>query len=271
MKIVTIARNPVNSPQMVANDAAILERVTSLFTGSGAEVISIGEEEEIPRDTQVVCSMSRTAATIERLKRAEEQGIIVVNTTTAVENCSRKRFMELLQCNGIPQPAYKVIGCTAELMEGCYPCWIKKADGWSCRKEDVCYAQDKEEAARAIELMAQHGERKFIQMQHCRGDIVKFYGIAGRLFHHTYPTGGKFGHEEMNGTPKHYAFNTAALEEIAQRAARAIGLEIYGGDAIITPQGDIYIIDINDFPSFTAVREAAAAEIAALIMSKKPI
>ena len=68
-----------------------------------------------------------------------------------------------------------------------------------------------------------------------------------------------------------YAFNTAALEDIAQRAARAIGLEIYGGDAIITPQGDIYIIDINDFPSFTAVREAAAAEIAALIMSKKPI
>jgi hypothetical protein len=116
--------------------------------------------------------------------------------------------------------------------------------------------------------MAQRGIKEFILMQHCTGDIIKFYGIADRLFHYTYPTGGKFGHEEINGAPKHYAFDTAALENIAQRAARAIGLEIYGGDAIITPQGEIYIIDINDFPSFTAVREAAAAKIAQLIISK---
>jgi hypothetical protein len=49
---------------MATNDAAILERVTALLTEHGADVAAIGEEEEIPRGTQVVCSMSRTAATI---------------------------------------------------------------------------------------------------------------------------------------------------------------------------------------------------------------
>ena len=86
MKIATIARNPGNSPNMVANDAAILERITTLLAEQGAEVIAVNEDEEIPRDTQVVCTMSRTAATIERLKRAERQGIIVVNSTTAVDD-----------------------------------------------------------------------------------------------------------------------------------------------------------------------------------------
>ena len=268
MKIATIARNPENSPNMVANDAAILERIAALLTKQGAEVVAVNENEEIPSDTLAVCTMSRTAATIERLKIAEKQGIIVLNSTTAVENCSRTRFMELLQRNNIPQPAYKVVDCAAGLTDDHFPCWMKRANGWSCHKDDVCYVQDREEAASAIERMTQRGEHEFIQMLHCEGDIVKFYGIADRLFHYSYPTGGKFGHEEINGTPRHYAFNAAVLEDIAQRAAQALGLEIYGGYAIITPQGDIYIIDINDFPSFTAVREAAAREIATLIMNK---
>jgi glutathione synthase/RimK-type ligase-like ATP-grasp enzyme len=176
--------------------------------------------------------------------------------------------METLHRNGIPQPAYSIINGAAGVTSECYPCWIKKANGWSTHKDDICYAQNSNEATRAIEQMEQRGIKEFILMQHCTGDIVKFYGIADRLFHHVYPTGGKFGHEEINGAPRYYAFDTAALENIAQRAARAIGLEIYGGDAIITPQGEILIIDINDFPSFTAVREAAAAEIAQLIISK---
>ena len=268
IKIATIARNPIDSPNMTANDAAILERVTALLKEQGADVVNIGQGEEIPHDAQVVCTMSRTANTIEQLKRAEEHGIIVMNSTTAVKNCSRKRFMEILRCNGIPQPAYSIVDSTAVPSNACYPCWIKKADGWSNHKDDICYAQNSEEATRAIELMEQRGIKEFIQMQHSHGDIVKFYGIADRLFHYSYPGSGKFGHEKINGAPRHYAFDDTALKDIAHRAARAIGLEIYGGDAIITLQGEIFIIDINDFPSFTAVREAAAAEIAQLIISK---
>ena len=124
------------------------------------------------------------------------------------------------------------------------------------------------EAVAAIGEMASRGITECIQMQHCPGDIIKFYGIGCTFFHHCYPAGGKFGKELINGTPKHYSFDADKLKDIAQRAAKAVGLDVYGGDAIITPQGDIYIIDLNDFPSFTAIRDIAAAEIATLILNK---
>ena len=44
MKIATIARNATDSPNMTANDAAILECIATELTRRGAEVVSIGKE-----------------------------------------------------------------------------------------------------------------------------------------------------------------------------------------------------------------------------------
>ena len=267
-KIAIIARNPIDSPNMTANDAAILECIGAELSRRGAEVLPVGEDDDIPNDTQVVCTMSRTPSTIKRLKSAEEQGIIVVNSTTAVGNCSRKCFMEILRSNSIPQPQYCIIGSINEVDDNIFPCWIKKADGWSSHSDDVSFAQTREDANEILSKLALRGIAECIQMQHCPGDIVKFYGVGNDFFHHCYPAGTKFGKEEINGAPRHYGFDANALKYIAQKAALAMGLEIYGGDAIITQQGQIYIIDMNDFPSFTAIRDIAAKEIAALIMNK---
>lgn len=270
-KIATIARNPINSPNMTVNDAAILQCITDELVNRGAEVVSIGEDEEIPADTQIVCTMSRTASTIERLKQAQKQGAIVINQPQAIENCSRRRFMEILRRNGIPQPPFKIMNDATGIDESLFPCWIKKADGWSCHKDDVSYSQTTKEATATIEEMASRGITAYIQMQHCPGDIIKFYGIGNNFFHYCYPGNGKFGKEQINGLPEYYGFDCTELKSIAQRAAQAIGLHIYGGDAIVTPQGDIFIIDINDFPSFTAIRDTATVEIATLIMNKTKI
>ena len=51
-------------------------------------------------------------------------------------------------------------------------------------------------------------------------------------------------------------------------AAESIGLEIYGGDCIVSEDGAIYIIDMNDFPSFSAIRDEAAGEIAEYIINR---
>ena len=47
MKIATIARNPQNSPNMAANDAAILSSVAKELTLMGAEVVAIDENGDI--------------------------------------------------------------------------------------------------------------------------------------------------------------------------------------------------------------------------------
>ena len=267
IRVATIARDPADSPNMTSNDAAILEQINTLLTERGVEVVQIDCNSDIPQDIDIICSMSRTASTMQRLKAAEARGVKVLNPTAAVAKCSRRDFMRILNENGIPQPPYKVIRTADELLDDNLPCWIKKAEGWSNHKEDVSFARTKDEAITAIRQLASHGIKQFIQMQHCPGDIVKFYGVDDKLFHHSYPTGGKFGHEVINGVPQKYGFDTGKLKEIAQRAAKAIGLVIYGGDAIIDPAGNINIIDMNDFPSFTAIRKEAAREIAKMIMN----
>lgn len=268
IRVATIARNPLDSPNMTANDAAILGQIGVLLKKRGAEVVQIKENEDIPQRIGVVCTMSRTASMLQRLKDAEARGTRVINPTIAVERCSRRLFMEILSNSGIPQPKYKVIENSDELLDDCFPCWIKKADGWSNYKEDVTFAHTKDEAIAAIRQMESRGISLFIQMQHCQGDIIKFYGIGKHFFHYCRPTTGKFGHEEFNGTQKNYTFDAEKLRKHAQTAAKAIGLAIYGGDAIITPEGNIFTIDLNDFPSFTAIREEAAEMIVKLIMDK---
>ncbi len=94
--------------------------------------------------------------------------------------------------------------------------------------------------------------KQAVFQKHCEGDEVKFYAVNGkRLFWPYYP-------RECEGHP----FDEKALRTLADRAAQALGLTIYGGDAIISPDGDITLIDLNDWPSFAPCRGAAASAIA---------
>jgi hypothetical protein len=47
--------------------------------------------------------------------------------------------------------------------------------------------------------------------------------------------------------------------------AAAVGLQVYGGDCIVTVDGAWYMIDFNDWPSFSRCREEAAEAIAGLM------
>ena len=102
---------------------------------------------------------------------------------------------------------------------------------------------------------------------HIDGDLLKFYGIGGRprpvetgspprWFRYFYHRG-----QEVRG----YPFDPEVLRDLAGRAAAVLGLEVFGGDAIVPPGGDIILIDLNAWPSFALFREEAAAEIAAYL------
>lgn len=269
MKIVTIARNPDNSPNMVANDAAILDCVAKELTSMGAEVIAIDETSDIPEDTDIVCHMSRTPEVLHKLMTAEKKGIAVFNTTKAIENSSRIATMQLLAKNNIQQPFFRIIEQEEELKELPYPAWIKRGEGWSCHKDDVCFAGDISKAKEAIAGMRKRGITSFVYTSHCKGDIIKFYGVGDSFFTYCYPNAEKtkFGLEKINGEIMHYPFNADAMRKIVFEAAKATGLSIYGGDCIVNEKGEISIIDLNDFPSFSAVRDKAAKEIAKHIIN----
>lgn len=264
MKIVTIARNPKNSPNMADNDSAILNSITNELTRLGAIVIAIDEGGNIPEDTDIVCHMSRTPKVLIKLKEAETDGIQIVNTPEAIESCSRIEFMQILKKHNIPQPDFCIIEKIEDLENVTFPAWIKRGNGWSCHKDDICYATTYKEAVKAFNMMQERGIGKAVYSRHCKGDIIKFYGVGERYFTYSYPIAEKtkFGLEKINGAINHYDFDINAMRDIVFRAAKAIGLNIYGGDCIVNEKGEIFLIDLNDFPSFSSVREEAAKEIA---------
>ena len=51
------------------------------------------------------------------------------------------------------------------------------------------------------------------------------------------------------------------LGRLARAAAAALGLEVYGGDAIATADGQLVLLDLNAWPSFALYRDEAAAAI----------
>ena len=269
MKIATLARNPENSPNMTANDAAILERVTEELIAMGATVVAIDEDSVIPEDIDAICHMSRSPIVLQKLKVAQEHGITVFNTPESVENCSRTTVMDILEKHGIPQPMFRIVEKEEDFMNMQFPAWIKRGEGWSCHKNDICFVTDSKEAMKAIDGMRQRGIKSFVYTSHCKGDIVKFYGIGDNYFTYSYPVADKtkFGLEKMNGEIRHYPFDTVKMQQMVTKAARATGLTIYGGDCIVDEKGNISLIDMNDFPSFSSVRDEAAKEIADNIMN----
>lgn len=269
MKIAAIARNPMHSPNMTANDTAILECTAHELRNRGI-VVTMADEQSMPHDADAIFHMSRSHNILQHLKDAEKSGIMVINSPEAVENCSRSRLMQCLDGAGIPQPAFTLVNSCENLDRHQYPAWIKRADGWSSHSDDVCFAPDAAAAAQAIEAMHNRGIAGCIHCKHIEGDIIKFYGIGNRFFHYSYPDPekSKFGLEKINGTPHRYPFSIDQMKETVYMAAEAIGLEIYGGDCIVDSKGNIFIIDLNDFPSFSAIRPEAAKEIAEYIMEK---
>ena len=182
-KIVTIARDTADSPNMVANDAAILECITQELQALGAEVTH-PETELLPADTDIICHMSRTPGILQRLSKAEEDGVIVINSADAVKNCSRLNMTQALADADVPQPEFILIESLDELDALPYPAWIKRADGWSCHKEDVCYAAGSKEAKEIFTRMQNRGIVQCIHFKHIEGDIIKFYAVGEDYFHY---------------------------------------------------------------------------------------
>jgi hypothetical protein len=101
------------------------------------------------------------------------------------------------------------------------------------------------------------------------GDLVKFYGVAGSdFFYWFYPNDlnhSKFGWEKINGQAIGIPFNLKHLKSVCDEAAKVLGIYIYGGDCVVEANGDIKIIDFNDWPSFAPCRSEAASCIARCI------
>jgi len=143
------------------------------------------------------------------------------------------------------------------------PVWVKRADVHHTQAGDVVYAEDAAAAAAALAVMAARGMARAVVQPHVDGDLIKFYGIGPGGLNGEPPWFRWFYHKEQN--LRQFPFDQRALARLVRRAASALGLEIYGGDCIVTPAGELVLIDLNAWPSFALFREEAASAIAAYL------
>ena len=265
MRLAGIRRKTEFSPNHVVNDSLILHATGDALRALGAEVAYYDEGTVTP-DTlreRVVFSMVQGPAGSATLAKIEDTGALVINSPRAVMNCYRTNMVRLLPEAGVPFPRSVVVSTdtATDLRAAGFDsrkAWIKRGDVHAVHKEDVTLASTDDELATLLREFHSRDIARAVLQEHLEGDTVKFYAVReSDLFHWYYLNG-------VHRTP----FAAAELREIALTAAGALGLHVYGGDAIIGRDGSISIIDMNDWPSFAPVRDDASRAIAELVFRK---
>lgn len=266
------------SPNHIGNDAAILNAVTEQLRKRGCEVNIYSEEQFINGNVSedIIVNMCRERRSIDLLQKLEDEGRLVINSGYGIENCTRERMTRILMGHNIPYPESLMVDTDevvkGKLVKGGFSrCWIKRGDFHAMHKEDVSYVRHPEEAQEVLQEYFLRGIKRAVINKHLVGDLIKFYGVSGsRFFYWFYPFDeghSKYGHEAINGKSQGLEFDKEKMHRICQEASDVLDVKIYGGDCIISPEGDIRIIDFNDWPSFAPCRDAAAPHIAKYILS----
>ena len=125
----------------------------------------------------------------------------------------------------------------------------------------MTFAATPDAVCAALAGLAARGMRHAVLQPHVAGDLVKFYGIGGNARADGTPAWFRWFYHK-NQTLAGHPLDPVALGRAVRRAAAAMGLEVYGGDAIVTATGAIVLIDVNAWPSFALYRDEASAAIA---------
>ncbi|HUY28329.1 MAG TPA: hypothetical protein VMV27_13000 [Candidatus Binataceae bacterium] len=255
-----IYREPEFSPGKVEADAAILDSVLAELSRAGVEIGSLdarafagGAETR----ADIILAMCQGEHALRRLAEAERAGAIAINSALAIRNCYRDLLAPGLARAGVPTPAGALVATAVPLdaralagVDLGAPVFIKRGDLHALGPDDVQRAEGRADLQARLGSFARRGIRFAYVQQEFVGAVIKFYGVSGGSYFAVLPETGE--------VPE------AAVRELAaaaQTAAAALGLEAWGGDAVLSGER-FAIIDFNDWPSYSRVRGPAARAIA---------
>lgn len=261
-----IYRETAHSPGRIDDDRAILESVGAAMAARGFNVELVGPDAAFDVEFANIFVMCERGPILDRLKEAEKTGSIVVNSADAIRNTYRHRMIELFARHGVTVPASQIVASDSSKARPARSVWVKRYDFHATEAHDVMYAASQEGWREALHGFAQRGIPYVVAQEHVAGDLVKFYGVRNAAlpldanwfewFYHR--DKGMLGH----------SFEVSALRRAVFRAAAALGLEVFGGDAVIRADGEPVIVDVNAWPSYARYRERAAQAIAELLAER---
>jgi hypothetical protein len=254
-----IYREKALSPGKVDADAAILDAVLEGLAASRWDLgrLSADSLPQEPPAAAAILHMSQGPQALDVLEQWERQGALLINSPRAVRRCYRRYLFPLLVAAGVAYPATKLYS-VAEAQEQWPasfpgPGWLKRAEVHAEVPGDVRRVGALAEALEVLTDFRGRGINSLIWQEHVPGREIKFYGVGPGLFFQA------FAGEDAE--PLDTILFFASLKRLAGQAAFLTGVAVFGGDAIITPEGQPVLIDLNDWPSFSRCREDAAREI----------
>jgi hypothetical protein len=265
-----IYRELAHSPGRETDDAEILRATARELERMGLSVeLKVTDElpelddlEAVPPNLFVMCER---VPIVEKLAAWDRRGVRIVNRPAGIRNTDRERTIALFEARGVPHPQSRLVS-TGEAPGFRRPCWVKRGDVHATEAGDVSFAADASALAGNLALLAARAIGRAVVQDHVPGDLIKFYGVASPV------EGGRpawfqwFYHRDQ--TLSNHPFAPDALEAATTTAAAALGLDVYGGDAIVSEDGAISVIDLNAWPSFALYRPVAAARIAELLAAR---
>jgi hypothetical protein len=257
-----IYREADHSPLRQDDDAAILQATAAALTARGFEVrllAPVQAGEALAEPEARIFAMCEQPEILNALGRAESAGAVVVNSTAAVRNTYRRRLIESFRQTGVQAPRSSIVATDPATPPPDLPVWVKRQDFHATESSDVLFADCEESWRLALASFAERGMPFVVAQDHVAGDLIKFYGVCPPGVDKA-PWFVWFYHRDQQLAG--HDFDKAALRHEASTAAAALGIEVFGGDAIIDARGQAWIIDVNAWPSFALYREAAANAIA---------
>ncbi len=247
-----------------SNDSLLLDEIAERLRARDFEidVMRLEEANGHPSKAAAILSMCQGKASLENLVAWERDGIKIINSPRSALNTHRDRLPGLMVEAGVCFPKTQLVrtndGAELHSLDLNGGVWLKRGDVHAAVAADVQWVDSREKFEAGLADFARRGIEMAAVQAHRVGDEIKFYGVTeGRFFHWFYSSEA---HE--------YNFDPADLENLANRAASAAGLEIFGGDVIVSPTGELTLIDLNDWPSFAPCREQASDAIAQFITAK---
>ena len=244
----------------LSNDVLLLDQIAHRLRerAFAVDLLTLDEAERRRTDAEIIFSMCQGKLSLENLVAWERQGAKIINSPRAALNTHRDRLPALMVQAGVSFPQTRLIRTregvdlgTLDLNGGI---WLKRGDVHASVTADVQWVNSVERLDTGMADFAKRGIDLAALQAHRAGDEIKFYGVGDGFFHWFY-----------SGQARKYSFNFADLAHLANRAATTAGLDIFGGDVIVSPSGELTLIDLNDWPSFAPCRERASYAIADFI------
>lgn len=126
------------------------------------------------------------------------------------------------------------------------PLWLKRADDRAHTVGDVLYCASPSDLQRSLAQFQSLGIDSFVMQPHYEGIHIKFYGVLGTQFFWA-------------------SSHAPQLRLMALHLAALLDVPVFGGDAILSANGTVHIVDFNDWPSFAPCLSEAASAIVSVI------